>query len=119
MSNESSPVPSSTVVSFRLSADDHAAYLALVEASGMKPGAFFKDVVLSGRVQIVARSKPTPDYHQLVYQVAKAGNNLNQLAHRANAAHQAGRISDETYAGILDELNLLSRYLKATIKNAD
>lgn len=106
-------------VSFRLTAADHAAYLAKVEASGMKPSAFFRQCVLENKTQIVAKPKASPERGRLVYLFNKASNNINQLAHRANAAHQAGKVSEETYSSILAELQMLGYYMKAAIKDAD
>ena len=77
-------------VSFRLTAADHAAYLAKVEASGLKPSEFFRECVLQNRTQIVARPKASPERGRLLYLFNKASNNINQLAHRANADHLAG-----------------------------
>lgn len=104
-------------VAFRLTAADHAAYLAKVEASGLKPSEFFRECVLQNRTHVVARPKPAPDYRRLVYLVNKAGNNINQIAHRANTDHQAGRISEATYSAVLYELDALRRFLTATIAN--
>lgn len=106
-------------VAFRLSEADHAAFLAKVEASGLKPSQFFREAILTNKTQVIARPKPSADYGRLVYLVNKASNNVNQLAHRANAAHKAGQVSEATYAGILAELNILSHFLKAAINDAD
>lgn len=106
-------------VAFRLTEADHAAYLVKVEASGLKPSQFFREAILTNKTQVIARPKPSADYGRLVYLINKASNNINQLAHRANADHQAGKVSEATYTGILAELNMLAHYLKATITNAD
>lgn len=106
-------------VSFRLTAADHAAYLAKVRASGLKPSEFFRECVLQNRTQIVARPKPSPERSQLVYLMNKAGNNINQLAHRANADHLAGFVSEATYTRILAQLEMLARYMKSAVKDAD
>jgi len=106
-------------VSFRLTAADHAAYLAKVEASGLRPSVFFREVVLTNKTQIVARAKASPERGRLVYLMNKASNNINQLAHRANADHVAGVVSDATYTRILAELHALATYMKAAIKDAD
>ena len=106
-------------VSFRLSDADHAAYLAKVEASGLKPSEFFRECVLQNRTQIVARPKASPERGRLVYLMNKASNNINQLAHRANADHLAGVVSEATYTRILAELERLARYMKSAVKDAD
>lgn len=106
-------------VSFRLTAADRAAYLAKVGASGMRPSAFFRECVLGNKTQIVARTKSSGDKDRLVYLFNKASNNMNQLAHRANADHLAGVVSDATYSRILDELQSLALLMKRGIKDAD
>ena len=106
-------------VSFRLTAADHAAYLMKVEASGLKPSAFFRDAVLTNRTQIVARPKASPERGRLLYLFNKASNNINPLAHRANADHLAGTLSESTYEGILYNLEQVARYLKTALNHAD
>jgi hypothetical protein len=49
----------------------------------------------------------------------KTSNNLNQIAHRANAEHVRGELSEATYAQLLDQLQMISRYLKATLGKVD
>jgi len=104
-------------VSFRLTAADHAAYLTKVDASGLKPSEFFRDAVLTNRTQIVARPKASPERGRLLYLFNKTSNNINQLAHRANADHLAGVISEATYTRILTDLHGLAHYMKAAIKD--
>lgn len=107
------------VVSLRLTNDDHEAYMAKVQASGMGRSAFFRECILGNKTQVVARSKPSADHHRLVYLANKIGNNVNQLAHRANADYLAGVVSEFTYARILRELQTLTQLMKAALKNAD
>jgi len=106
-------------VSFRLTGADHAAYLLKVEASGMKSSEFFRDCVLSNKTQVIARSKASVEKDQIIYLFNKTSNNMNQLAHKVNAAHLAGSVSEATYADILAELQTLADLMKAVIKNVD
>ena len=80
------PKEPTRTVSFRLTLPDHAAYLAKASAAGVKPSKFFRDAVLTNRTQVVARVQPSSDKRRLIYLFNKASNNLNQLAHTANAA---------------------------------
>ncbi|RYG58117.1 MAG: plasmid mobilization relaxosome protein MobC, partial [Alphaproteobacteria bacterium] len=105
--------------SFRLTAADHAAYLAKVEASGLKPSVFFRDAVVQNKTQIVARVKSSPERGRLVYLMNKASNNINQLAHRANADNLAGVTSEATCARLLYELEKLTRLMKSATFDAD
>ena len=107
------------LVSFRLAATDHAAYLEKVASSGMKPSVFFREAVLTNKTQVVARQKSSEGKERLVYLFNKASNNMNQLAHRANADYLARVVSDETYSQILEELQLVTRLMRRGIKDAD
>ena len=106
-------------VAFRLTEADYAAYLAKVQASGLKPSEFFRDAVLTNKTQVVARVQPSDDKRRLIYLFNKASNNLNQLAHTANAAELAGTATPATYAGILAELQTLADVMLEAIRNAD
>ncbi|RZI55639.1 MAG: plasmid mobilization relaxosome protein MobC, partial [Pseudomonas sp.] len=77
------------------------------------------DAVLKNKTQIVARAKSSPERGRLVYLMNKASNNINQLAHRANADNLTGVISEETYACVLRELEVVSRAMKRAAFDAD
>jgi len=106
-------------VSFRLSEADFLAYQAKCAEAGLTPSDFFRECVLTNRTQIVARPKASGDTRRLLYLFNKASNNMNQLAHRANADHLAGTLSGSTYEGILYNLEQIARYLRAAIHHAD
>lgn len=55
---------------------------------------------------------------RLLFLANKTSNNVNQLAHRANAAHQARTIDAHTYEAILYELQRLSDAMKGAIGDA-
>ena len=92
------PKEPTRTVSFRLTLPDHAAYLAKASAAGLKPSEFFRDAVLTNRTQVVARVQPSSDKRRLIYLFNKASNNLNQLAHTANAAELAGTVTPAAFA---------------------
>ena len=108
-------------VSFRLSAADHAAFMAKVEASGEKPGDYFRAAIVNDKTQIIARPNQGPqvtkEWARLAYLFSKASNNINQLAHRANADHLAGVVSEATYVRVVRELHALSDAMLLVIKN--
>lgn len=106
-------------VSFRLAKSDYATFVAKVQASGMKESAFLRDCVLGNKTQIVAKPKANVDVTRLLYLSNKVSNNVNQLAHRVNTDHLAGKINDATYERLLFELQAIAQYMKATLKNAD
>lgn len=103
-------------ISFRLAEADRLAYLAKCEAAGMTPADFFRQCVLTNRTEIVAKPKPSKDYHQLLFLYMKASNNINQLALRANSDNRAGKISESTYQAILNNLETLNLFLKVNLK---
>jgi hypothetical protein len=72
-----------------------------------------------------AKPDKTPDSDEaregrrrLLFLANKTSNNMNQLAHRANAAHQAGTIDKHTYEAILYELQSLSDAMKKGVGDA-
>lgn len=103
-------------VSFRLPPGELATWQAKVEASGLTASEFFREAVVANRTQVVARARPSADQRRLLYEANKAGNNLNQLAHRANAAHLAGQVSEATYALIVAELDAIRRAMLAALE---
>jgi Bacterial mobilisation protein (MobC) len=106
-------------IAFRLSEADRAAYLEKVAASGLSQSEFFRRAVLTNRTQIIARPKASVDRRRLLYVFNKTSNNLNQIAHRANSEHVRGLLSETTYAQLLDQLQMISRYLKTTLGKVD
>ncbi|KLA49993.1 plasmid mobilization protein [Xanthomonas euvesicatoria] len=101
-------------LAFRLPEDERAALLAKAGAAGMTPGEYIRRAVFSDRTEIVVKAS-SRDYDRLQYLVNKAGNNLNQLAHRANSDHLAGDVSEATYARLLASLEMLGRVLRSTL----
>lgn len=102
--------PLAKPVSFRLTEADHAAYLAKVRSSGLTPSEFFRDAVLTNRTQVVAVDREVR--RQILFLVAKASNNLNQLAHRVHTDHVAGKVGEATYLSVLGELEALAAELR-------
>ena len=106
--------------SFRLMASDDEKFAANLAASGLETSEFVRDYVLRNKIVVVARlGKATTQTRlerlRLIGLVAKAGNNINQLARRANTDYKAGVVSAGTYEAILDELEAISVNLKASL----
>jgi hypothetical protein len=106
-------------IAFRLPEPERVAWLAKVQASGMTPSEFFREVVLTNRTTVLARAPKDRNLERLIYHFNKAGNNLNQLTHRVHGDHLAGKTSQATYESLLYQLELITRYLKATVSHAD
>ncbi len=106
-------------VAFRLTEADHAAYKKKFGASGLTQSEFFRRHVLNNTTTVIAKPKASEDHRQLLYLANKTSNNINQLAHRVNADHLAGLISERVYVDILAQLQHLSRVMKAAADHVD
>lgn len=72
---------------------------------------FFRQAVQENKTEVIARPVATRDVKRAVFLLAKASNNLNQLAHRANSDHIAGKLSEGTFTSILNQLQQLNLFL--------
>lgn len=86
--------------------------------SGLTQSEFLRELLQRNKATIIAKPRPSADLKKLVFLFNKASNNINQLAHRANAAHLDGTENEQTYAGILAALQLLTEQLKKGLENA-
>ena len=102
-------------LSFRVTAETGASFDAKVKAAGLRPSEFFRQAVVENRTKVIERPRPTAEYRRLVFLFSKASNNLNQLAHRANSAHQAGSFDHQTIDSILYQLESIRQFLKQAI----
>jgi hypothetical protein len=109
----------SKAISFRLSEPDANALTEKVREAGLSMSEFVREYVLLNKTSVIARRPANRDRTRLLYLFAKAGNNLNQLTKQVNVAHKTGDVSEETYRGILGELQYLSRYLKGRLNDVD
>lgn len=87
--------------------------------SGLAQSEFLRELLERKKPQIIARKKTSPDLKRALFLMNKTSNNINQLAHRANADHLEGILNDDRYARILAELQGISAYMKAMVKDAD
>lgn len=102
-------------VSFRMTEADFAIYKAKVDASGLSPSEFFRDAILTNKTRITAVAKATPQQKELMFLFKKTSNNMNQIAHQVNTANRAGKVDDATYVSILQDLEYISKMLKAVL----
>lgn len=107
------------VVSLRLTPSDHSMWLSKVKASGQTRSEFFRSCVLGNRTEVIARRSASTDKRRLLYLFNKTSNNMNQLAHAANAAELTGTATAATYIGILAELQAIADMMRKVIDNAD
>ena len=73
--------------------------------------AFFRDAVQQNKTEVIAKPAAMADQKRAIFLLQKASNNLNQLAHRANWQHQAGKLSEESFNLILGQLQQLNQFM--------
>lgn len=106
-------------LSFRLAPPDRQVFDAKVKASGLTKSEFFRECVLTNATQVQARPALSAESKLLAYHMAKIGNNINQLARRANSDNLAGILHQDTYDSILHTLENIGLYMGATVSHAD
>ena len=89
------------------------------DASGLTQSEFLRELLEHRKTTIVARPRACADKTRLLYLANKASNNLNQLAHRVNADHLAGKVSDSTYQVVLANLIQLGADLREAVRHVD
>jgi len=99
------------VYSFRTTEEGGAAWDKKIARSGFSKSEFFRKAVQANQTEVIARPAATRDAKRAVFLLAKASNNINQLAHRANSERRAGKVSETTFAAIFDQLQRLSQFM--------
>lgn len=106
------------VASFRLKNEAHDRITERAATAGVSPRVWLEKAILDNRTEIVARAKPSPDYKALVFQINKAGNNLNQIAHHLNTLALMDAIDARKYLSVLDELSSIEAALTDALTHA-
>lgn len=133
------------VVAFRLPEDEYHLFIGKARAAGQSQTEFFRSAVLQNKTEVLAhgvpltedelkrlaeaeerqkrldsaRKKTSDEKKQLLFLFNKASNNLNQLAKAANTALLAGTADKATFESILEDLNHLTQYFRASIDHVD
>lgn len=135
------------VIAFRLPETKHGEYQAAALAAGVSLSAVVRQCLAESSPQIIVGEgerrrpislsemermaaaaavvkkikppKPSEEKRRLIYLFNKASNNLNQLAHAANAAELTGMATPATYAGILAELQAIADAMREAVEHAD
>ncbi len=110
--------------SFRLTASDDEKFAAKLFRSKMETSEFIRDHILKNKTEVIALPpKPTKQAKlerlRLIGLVNKAGNNVNQIAHRLNSDFKAGKVTADTYNAILGALEDVSLLMKASLPKWD
>jgi hypothetical protein len=114
-------------VSFRMTKKVFDEYERKVRESGLCKSDFFREVVAKNRTEVINTSpvktvvehRLAPEdrrrHLKLVATINRVGNNINQLAHRANAANLAGQVSEKLLEDVLYELQVIETHLRGSI----
>lgn len=92
------------VTSIRLSPDERADVQAQADAAGISLGELIRRRALGHVVQPPRRLQWPVELGQLAGEVARIGNNLNQLAHLAHIARQDGTLTDTVAEGVSHQI---------------
>ncbi|WP_122423057.1 plasmid mobilization protein [Pseudomonas viridiflava] len=104
------------VVAFRLTEEQHASFQEQIQKSGVKPSQFWSALVLSKEPVFIESSK---DHERLLFIANKAGNNLNQIAHKLNSAYRRGIVSEQLYLKTLNSLVSVRNLLLVGVNHVD
>lgn len=87
-------------VSFRLTPEEYDLLMQNVSASGLSLSGYAVETLIKNRATITN----TDSLKQAMVEVRRVGNNLNQLAHRANMGEFIGLPEIEAMKGEYDEV---------------
>lgn len=99
---------------FRLTESDATALDEKVAKSGLTESEFIRQAVIQNKTEIrpPIRQMKKKDMHpmsrEIIYQIQKEGNNLNQIARQINTARAEGWISNSTFESVLDDLDSIA-----------
>jgi hypothetical protein len=107
------------VVSQRMTEETYDLWYSKVVASGLTRSEFFRLCVLGNKTEVIAKKAASTDKLRVIYQVSKAGNNLNQLAWLAHQARKRGLLDGRAFEQILRHLSLISDTLQEKVESVD
>lgn len=102
-------------ISARLTDEQHADFLKKLEPSGLTESEYVRRAILGDETTIIAAPIRTEADRRLLFINSKASNNLNQLAHAVNYARVKGDFDQKLCLDLLIRLDLISRYMKASL----
>ena len=106
-----------TIVSFRFDTAAKAALEKQATAARMSTRAWLEQAVLTNKTKVVV----PPDEHLLRglhFQISRAGNNLNQIAHKLNSLDLAGRLTPEGLSNGISQLADIRQLLDKALARA-
>jgi hypothetical protein len=106
------------VVSFRISESLQKKLYSQSDAAGVSAKVWLEKAILENKTKIIAKQKPHPELRPLLFQVNKAGNNINQLAHHFNTMKLDGKITHDEYHVALDSLSDIQKIMREALDYA-
>lgn len=89
-------------ITLRLNADQYAHLRQQAETAGLKMEPLLRQLIMG----IDLRPRPPDTYAALLRELSAIGNNINQLAHRANAREEA------TWEEILEAVRMMRQVVR-------
>ena len=86
-------------ISFRLQPEDYKRFKQQVKQSGLTTSAYLRFLIND----MIPQPKPPPDYFAMTRELRSIGNNIHQIAVKANALHVIDADSFMTYSALLDK----------------
>ena len=106
------------VASFRLKKEAHDRLYENAAQAGLSTRDWLEQAILENKTKIVEKRRPSIDAQNLVFEVNRIGNNLNQIAHHFNSAAQKNKLTKEQYHEALEKIDHLRVLLNEAIRNA-
>ena len=86
-------------ISFRLQPEDYKRFKQQVKQSGLTTSAYLRFLIND----LIPQPKPTPDYFVMTRELRAIGNNIHQIAVKANALHVIDADGIKKYSALLDK----------------
>lgn len=104
----------SKVISFRVSADTHDKLLKKIQATGLTKSEFIRDYVLQEKTTVVqaADQDAQQQHKKILFTVATASNNLNQIARVLNTLRVTDSLDLDAFRVAMTTLNRIDTDLK-------
>jgi hypothetical protein len=103
------PKKKSDVATFRLKAEAHDLLYARAEQAGVSTRVWLEEAIIGNKTRIIARQKPHPELRPLLFQVNKAGVDINQLVRHFNTMKLEHTITKDEYLIALDTLRSIEK----------
>ena len=113
------PKRETVVASYRLDPRALAVLNSNAEGAGISPRSWLESSLLQlPDAHIVARKDEHPDLRALLFQVARAGNNLNQIAHKFNRQDLAGQLRAADLRNAIAVMDEIAAQLHQAVERA-